>query len=73
MSTLASLSLSMALLLVAFPLISIGTTHGPPICWWMGLLALVAGGVIPPAQRFVGAVRPEPPPTPAGLADDERV
>ena len=73
MSTLASLGLSLALLLAALPLISIGTTHGPPFLWWMGLLVLVAGGLIPPAQRFVAPARPEPPPTRAGIADDERV
>lgn len=73
MSRLAALSLSMVLLLVAFPLISIGTTRGPDVVWWLGLGALAFGGLIPPARRFLAAGEPEPPPTRAGLADDERV
>lgn len=72
MSALASLSLSMGLLLIAFPLISIGTTRGLPFLWWLGLLALVAGGLIPPARRFLAA-RSKPAPTRAGMAEDERV
>lgn len=72
MSALASLSLSLILLLVAFPLISIGTTQGPPFLWWLGLLTLVAGGLIPPARRFL-ATQPNPEPTKAGLSEDERV
>ena len=52
MSRLASLSISL-LLLVALPLISIGTTRGPPILWRLGLLALGVGGLIPPVQRLL--------------------
>lgn len=73
MSRLAALSFSMVLLLVSFPLISFGTTQGPPLLWWLGLLALVVGGLIPPAARFLAAGQPKPPPTRAGLVDDERV
>jgi hypothetical protein len=73
MSTLASLSLSMALLLAAFPLVSVGTTQGSPFVWWLGLLALGVGGLIPPVSRFLAAPQPVPPPTRAGIADDERV
>jgi hypothetical protein len=50
---LASLSVSLALLLVAFPLISIGATNGSSALWWFGLGALAAGGLIPPARRLV--------------------
>ena len=73
MSSIATLALSMVLLLAAFPLISLGTTQGPEALWWLGLLALVVGGAIPPVQRFVAAGKPEPPPTGVGLVDDERV
>lgn len=73
MSSLATLGLSMILLLVAFPLISFGTMEGPDALWWLGLLALALGGAIPPLQRFVGARKPEPPPSRIGLRDDERV
>lgn len=50
---LAYLSVSLVLLVVAFPLISLGTSYGPPVLWWAGLLALVAGGLIPPVQRLL--------------------
>lgn len=73
MSVLASLSLSMVLLLVALPLISVGTTQGSPFLWWLGLLALGVGGLIPPVWRFLAEPQPEPPPTRTSIADDERV
>ena len=73
MSSLAALSLSMVLLLAAFPLISYGTTQGPSSLWQVGLVALVIGGVIPPARRFLAARRPEPPATKAGMCEDCRV
>jgi hypothetical protein len=73
MSSLAALSLSMVLLLTAFPLISIGTTNGSTSTWWLGLIALGAGGLIPPVRRFLAAPQPEPPATAAGMCDDCRV
>jgi hypothetical protein len=57
----AYLSLSLILLVAAFPLISIGTTYGPAVVWWMGLAALGCGGLIPPMQRLILG----PPPAPA--------
>ncbi|HWJ87890.1 MAG TPA: hypothetical protein VNS12_07460 [Pelagibacterium sp.] len=47
------LSTSFVLLLGSFPLISIGTTEGPEFLWWLGLLALSVGAMIPPAQRLL--------------------
>lgn len=73
MSRLASQTLAMLLMLAAFPLISFGTTSGPPLLWWLGLAALGVGGAIPPVRRFVEKRQAEPPPTAVGLADDERV
>ncbi len=73
MSRLAALSLSMALLLAAFPLISFGTTRDEAAFWWLGLLALLVGGLIPPARRFLAARQPEPAPTKAGMCDDCRI
>jgi hypothetical protein len=73
MSSLAALSLSMVLLLAAYPLISLGTTQDRPFLWCLGLIALVVGGLIPPARRFLAAPQPEPPPTRAGMAEDDRV
>lgn len=60
---LAYLSVSLVLLIIAFPLISMGTSYGPPVLWWAGLLALVAGGLIPPVQRLLlgsPVAKPEP-------------
>lgn len=48
----AYLSVSLVLLVAAFPLISIGTTTGPQVLWWLGLLALTCGALIPPGQRL---------------------
>lgn len=73
MSRLAALSISLVLLLAAFPLISVGTTGGPPVLWWLGLGALGLGGLIPPLRRFVIRDRPLPAPTPIGLPEDDRV
>ncbi|MCK9508862.1 MAG: hypothetical protein M0Q54_10540 [Pigmentiphaga sp.] len=50
---LAYLSVSLILLIVAFPLISRGLTAGPPSLWWLGLIALACGGLIPPLQRLL--------------------
>ncbi len=49
----AYLSLSFVLLLVSYPLISWGTTRGPDVLWWLGLVMLVLGAMIPPAQRLL--------------------
>lgn len=73
MSRLAALSISLLLLLAAFPLISIGTTSGPPILWWFGLAALGLGGLIPPLRRFFTPSKPLPAPTNVGLPEDDRV
>lgn len=58
---LAYLSISFTLLLAAFPLISIGMTTGPRLLWWVGLIALTVGGLIPPLQRiFLGSHKTTP-------------
>lgn len=46
------LSVSFLLLIASFPLISLGMTDGPAFLWWLGLVALLAGAMIPPAQRL---------------------
>lgn len=73
MSRLAALSISLVLLLAAFPLISVGTTTGPPLLWWLGLAALGLGGLIPPVRRLITQSQPLPGPTGVGLPEDERV
>lgn len=64
---LAYLSLSLILLVAAFPLISIGSAHGPEAIWWVGLISLACGGSIPPLQRLLFG--PPQPPAPKPDAD----
>ncbi len=37
----------------AFPIISFGTTGGNALVWGIGLLCLIAGGVLPISTRFM--------------------
>ncbi len=55
---LVHLSTSFTLFLIALPLVSIGTTGGPPILLWLGLAALCVGGLIPPTHRLLAALKP---------------
>ncbi len=57
---LTYLSASFVLLLAAVPLISIGTDRGIPLLWWLGLGALILGGLIPPMQRLLIRKPPSP-------------
>lgn len=64
---IAYLSLSLVLLACAFPLVSIGLVEGPRSLWWLGLLSLTCGGLIPPLQRLLlGPATP-----PANASDSE--
>jgi len=44
---------ALLLLFAAFPIISFGTTAGSVLVWWIGLLCLVAGGVLPIWTRYM--------------------
>lgn len=68
---LAYLSVSLVLLVVAFPLVSIGMSRGPAALWWLGLLALGCGGLIPPLQRILLGPPPAPPAS-EPQSDDEQ-
>ena len=46
-------TLAFVLLLLAFPIVSIGTTRGSTLVWWLGLLAVVLGGLLPVWTRFM--------------------
>jgi len=46
-------SLSLVLLFAAFPITSFGTTGGNRLVWWIGLLCLVAGGLLPVVTRYM--------------------
>lgn len=70
MNPLAVQSVSLAFLIVSFVLISLGTTGGTPLLWWLGLGSLVLGGLLPVVIRFTN--RPEEKPRDAGMENDER-
>lgn len=46
-------TLAFVLLIVAFPVISAGTTHDTTLLWVAGLLAIVLGGVLPVWTRYM--------------------
>ena len=46
-------TLALLLLFAAFPIISFGTTSGNALVWWVGLLSLVLGGVLPVWTRYM--------------------
>lgn len=52
MSNLGLLSISFVLFLVALPLTSFGTTENQSLIWWLGLVALLIAGVLPPLTRL---------------------
>jgi hypothetical protein len=54
MSRTALLSLSFILLLLVYPLTALGTDGISPVLWWLGIAALLIGGLIPPVLHFVG-------------------
>jgi nitrate reductase NapE component len=46
-------TVALLLLFAAFPIISLGTTGGSGLVWWIGLLSLVLGGLLPVWTRFM--------------------
>jgi hypothetical protein len=44
---------ALLLLFAAFPTISFGTTTASNLVWWIGLVILVLGGVLPVWTRFM--------------------
>jgi len=75
MTRFAARNLSLVLMLAAFPLISIGTTTGRPILWWLGFASLALGALVPPVMRFLPppAKKDEPRKQPTDLGDSGRV
>ncbi len=51
------LSIAFILLLLALPLISLGTINETPWMWWLGLAMLAVGLLTPPVMRLRHAVR----------------
>lgn len=50
---LKSECLALLLLLAAFPIISVGATGGNALVWWIGLLSLMVGGLLPVWTRYM--------------------
>jgi len=46
-------TLAFVLLLAAFPITSLGTTAANDLVWWIGLISLVAGGLVPVVTRYM--------------------
>jgi hypothetical protein len=46
-------TLAFVLLIAAFPLTSVGTTAANDVVWWIGLICLVAGGLVPVLTRYM--------------------
>lgn len=63
-------TLAFVLLIVAFPVISIGTTNEGGAVWWPGLLILVLGGVLPVWTRYMDHSKDKP--TDMGMEFDDR-
>jgi hypothetical protein len=44
---------SLVLLFAAFPLTSMGTKGGNELVWWLGLISLIVGGLLPVLTRYM--------------------
>ncbi|MEO8992213.1 MAG: hypothetical protein ABI284_07090 [Nitrosospira sp.] len=71
---LTYLTISFVLLVLAFPLISIGTSQGPAWLWHLGLSSLITGGMIPPLYRLLSRHSTEAPPldAPDDSSDEQK-
>jgi hypothetical protein len=57
---LKSETLALVLLLLAFPVISAGTTHDVGLLWGIGLVGFVLGGALPIWTRYMDHSTDEP-------------
>ena len=70
MDKLVTEAVALLLLFAAFPLVSVGATGGSAVLWWLGLLCLIAGGLLPVVTRFMDHTKDKP--TDVGMEFDER-
>jgi hypothetical protein len=63
-------TLALVLLFASFPVISVGTTGGHILVWWVGFLCLIVGGLLPVVTRFMDHSGDKP--RDAGMEFDER-
>lgn len=73
MSLATARNVSLLLMLAAFPLISLGTTGGRPVVWWLGLASLCFGALIPPVMRFLPREKEQEHTRPTDLGESSRV
>lgn len=64
-------TVSLVLLIVAFPVISLGTHHDVTAVWWLGFAALILAGVLPVITRYMSHIRDRI--RDAGFEFDERI
>jgi hypothetical protein len=70
MDKLVTEGIALLLLFAAFPLTSLGATGGSTLVWVLGLLCLIAGGLLPIVTRFMDHSADKP--TDMGMEFDER-
>ena len=64
-------TIAFVLLIIAFPVISIGTDNDNPAVWIIGLIALIVAALLPIWTRFMDHSTDKP--TDMGMEYDERV
>jgi len=70
MDKLVTETVALLLLFAAFPLVSLGATGGLAAVWWLGLLCLIAGGLLPVVTRYMDHSQDKT--TDIGMEFDER-
>ena len=70
MDKLVTETIALLLLFAAFPLVSVGATGGSTFVWRLGLLCLIAGGLLPVVTRYMDHTKDKP--TDIGMEFDER-
>lgn len=70
MDKLITETIALLLLFAAFPLVSVGATDGSLVVWVLGLLCLIAGGLLPVVTRYMDHTKDKP--TDIGMEFDER-
>jgi hypothetical protein len=63
-------TVGLLLLFAAFPVTSLGASRGNAVVWVLGLVCLVAGGLLPIATRYMDHTADKP--TDMGMEFDER-
>lgn len=63
-------ALALIMLIIAFPIISVGATHGSSVVWWIGLVCFVLGGVLPVGTRYLDHSTDQP--RDVGMEFDDR-